>query len=409
MKSVVTESASDTRSTRSVPPHRRLRVLQVIDSLTVGGAEQLLVTLARHIDRTRYDLQVCSLAPLDDSPIVTDLRAINIPVYSLGGVRLRDPRHMLQLAARVRQSRVDVIHTHLGYGNAIGTLAGWLVGCPVVSTLHNIRDVYPRFGKLKQEVQNQVLRSCSCTIIAVAPEVRAAAVEKLRLPASKVVDVPNGIDTEAFAHPDPAIVAARRRELLADSAGPLVMAVGNLRQPKGHEYLIAATPLVAQTFPTVRVAIVGRKTAYEPVLREQIAACGVEDQVVLTGQRRDVAELVAAADLFVLPSVLEGLPLALLEAMAAGKPVVATAVGGVPRVVDDGETGRLVEPANPAALAAAMVQLLSNPEQSARLAAAGLARVRETYGADAWTQHLQRIYTAVTAGKRGVQQIGAAS
>jgi len=131
-------------------------------------------------------------------------------------------------------------------------------------------------------------------------------------------------------------------------------------------------------------------------MRAAIAADGLGDRVALVGQRRDVAALLAAADLFVLPSLWEGLPLALLEAMAAGTPVVATAVGGVPRVVENGVTGRLAAPGDAAGLAAAIGELLADPEGAGQMALAGQARVRATYGAPAWADRLEEIYDRAT-------------
>jgi glycosyltransferase involved in cell wall biosynthesis len=371
--------------------------MQVINSLVVGGAEQLLVILARHIDRTRYDLRVCSAAPLGDTPIVRELRELEIPLYSLGVGQPRVPRHVLGLAALARRQRIDVLHTHLGYGNTIGAMAGLLARRPVVATMHSVQhtvqEVRPGLGTLKVVLRSQALRWGAREIIAVAPEVHTAAIRDLGLPPGKIVDVPNGIDTEAFAHLDPAAVRERRRELLGGAAGPLAVTVGNMRAAKGHEYLVAATARTRAQLPGLRVAIVGRGGEYEPVVREAIATHNVGGQVILTGQRRDIAEIVAAADLYVLPSVLEGLPLALLEAMAAGKPVVATAVGGVPRVVQDGHNGRLVPPADADALAAAMTHLLTATDEAERLAENGRAHVRAAYGAAGWARQLESIYS----------------
>jgi len=372
---------------------RRLRVLQVIDSLSVGGAEQLLVTLARHIDRDRYDVHVCSMAPLDpDSAILRDLREEGTPVATLDGVLWREPRHAVRLAALVRRHNIDVLHTHLSTSTVVGALAGALAHRPVVATLHNVRDVYTRYGRLKAALHGQVLRHSVRTVIACAPQVRAMAMDELGLPPRTVVDVPNGIDTDDFAGVDPALVAARRRELLGDTPGPLVLSVGNLLLSKGHAHLVEATGLLAPSFPGLRVVIVGRLEEAAPALRATIVACGLERHVALLGQRRDVAALLAAADLFVLPSLWEGLPLALLEAMAAGTPVVATAVGGVPRVVEDSVTGRLVAPGDAAGLATALADLLADPEGAQRMALAGQAHVRAAYGAPAWADRLEEIY-----------------
>jgi len=388
-------------SLRAAPMARatdRLRVMQVINSLVVGGAEQLLVTLAQHIDADRYDLRVCSLSPLDGTPIERDLRALGVPVYSVSETTRHDARHVARLASLTRRLNVDVLHTHLPYANIIGTLAGAAARRPVVSTLHNVRSVHNPYnwdGRLKEGLQTYLLRYGVRTVIACAPEVRAMATDELGLPACHVVDIPNGIDTVAVAAVSPAEAAARRAELLAGAAGPLVLAVGNLLIAKGHVVLVEAAALLRPRFPGLRVAIVGREGEGAPAVRERIAALGLERHVALVGQRRDVPALLAAADAFALPSLWEGLPLALLEAMAAGAPTVATAVGGMPRVLEDGVTGRLVAPGDAGALAEALGDLLSDPVGARALAAAGQAHVRAVYGAPTWADHLQSIYSEV--------------
>ncbi len=377
---------------------RRLRVLQVSDSLSVGGAEKLLVTLASHIDRDRYDLRVSSLAPLEDTAIVTDLRALDIPIETLGGVLLRDPRGPARLAALARRLNVDVLHTHLSTSTMIGALAGALARRPVVATLHSLRDEYTRHAGLKHQLHARALRHGVRTVIACAPEVRAMAIDDFGLSPYRVIDVPNGIDTSASDAVSPAEAAARRAELLDGATGPLVLAVGNLLPPKGHTVLVEAAAVLRERFPGLRVAIVGREDESAPEVRARIAALGLERHVALVGQRRDVPALLAAADVFAQPSLWEGLPLALLEAMAAGVPAVASAVGGVPRVLEDGVTGRLAPPGDAAALAGALGDLLADPAAAHLLAAAGQAHVRATYGAPAWARTLERIYSDVAAG-----------
>jgi glycosyltransferase involved in cell wall biosynthesis len=377
---------------------RRLRVLQVIDSLPLGGAEQLLVTLASHIDATRFDLQVCSIAPLEESsPVVRDLRALKIPLHALtrDGERRHSPRHVFRLAGLVRRLGIDVLHTHLGYGNSVGSIAGALVHRPVVSTLHNAYFTPTRIGRLKQEARSQVLRWFAHTIIACAPEVRQAALTQFRLPAGKLVDVPNGIDVAAYAGTDSRAKACRDA-FLKGATGPLVIAVGNLRPAKGHEYLVDGTARLRRRFPGLRVVIVGRGGEHETALRARIIALNLDNCVELAGVRRDVAPILQAADLFVQPSVTEGLPPALLEAMAACVPVVVTAVGGMPRLVEGGVTGRLVPPADSVALADAMGDMLNDPDRAARMAAAAQERIRHLYGARPWAQRLERIYAAAS-------------
>jgi len=377
-----------------------LRVLQVIDSLPQGGAEQLLVTLATHIDRARYDLRVCSLHSLDeDSPVVRALRALGTPIYALGDGRWHDPRHVLAVAGLARAHRIDVLHTHLPYADTVGNLAGLITNRPVVSTLHSVRDARQSPGWIKHRLQVQALRWGARVIIACAPEVGRDARERLRLPARKLTVVPNGIDIEAFAAGDVEGARACRRALLGEHAGPLVVAVGNLLPAKGHEVLVEATPGLLARFPGARVAIVGRGGHNEPLVCARIAALDLGGRVLLAGQRRDIPDVLAAADLFVLSSLWEGLPLAVLEAMAAGTPVVATAIGGVPRVVEDGVTGLLAPAGDADALTRAMLEALGQPDAARQRAAAARAHVRAIYGADAWARRLQSIYSSV-AGRR---------
>lgn len=376
--------------------HERLRVLEVIDSLVLGGAERHLVIVARYLDPERYDVRVLSLYPLLDTPIEQALRANGTPLYTIDTARRHTPVHVPRVAELVRREGIDLVHTHLNYANTIGTLGARLAGRPVVSTLHNVHNVYANFAALKGGLQTQAMRWGAHTIIACAPEVRTMALEAMHLPRHKVVDLPYGIETDRFDNLDPAAVDTRRRELLGDgaAAGPLVVSVGNLLASKGHEYLVSALAQVVRQVGGVRLAIVGRSEENEAVVRARIAELGLGDHVVLTGQRPDVAEIVAAADLFVLSSLWEGLPLAMLEAMAAGKPIVATAVGGIPGAIDDGVNGRLIQPADVDGLAAAMSELLLHPAEARRLGDAARRRVDKAYRADMRAGQLGDIYDA---------------
>jgi glycosyltransferase involved in cell wall biosynthesis len=370
--------------------------LQLLEGLPVGGAEQLQVILARYLDTTRYDLRVCSLAPIKGSPIACELRAMGVPVFSFGGVRLRDPRHLLRLAALIRLQRIDVIHTHLCNAHILGALAGALAHRPVVSTLHNLPDAYNSQGSaLMDTLQTLALRWGTSRVIACAPRVADDARARLGLPDRKLVVVPNGIDTRAFLHPDTAAARAVRRELLGPHAGPLVLSIGTVRAQKGHQYLVEATPRLLDAFPGLRVVIVGPANNNQATVQECIDRLDLGGRVLLAGERLDIPELLAAADLFVLPSVSEGLPLVLLEALAAGTPAVATLVGGVPGAVEDGVTARLVPPADAGALADAMLEVLQHPDAARRRAEAGRAHVQATYGGEVWAERLQAIFSQV--------------
>jgi glycosyltransferase involved in cell wall biosynthesis/peptidoglycan/xylan/chitin deacetylase (PgdA/CDA1 family) len=376
----------------------RIGVLHVIDSLGVGGAEQLLVILARHIDRSRFDMQVCSLNAVDPgSPIVDSLRSSGTPIHDVSGFVRHDPRHVMRVAMLVRRMRFGIVHGHLPYGYTVAALAGKLTRRTAVATLHSIHDVAPSRHTWKVAVKHLVLRRWTHSVIACAEEIAVAARTRLNLPDSRLVVLRNPVEDAAFDEIEPSVASATRRELLSGRAGPLVVAIGALLPAKGHEILVAAVPGLLEVFPEARVVIAGRRGSNAAVVHRRMTESGVQDHVLLAGLRRDVRAVLAAADLFVLPSLWEGLPLALLEAMAAGTPVVATRVGGVPEVVADGASGRLVAPGDHEALARAMIDVLSHPDAARNRAVAARAHMHASHGARPWADCLSDIYESLAA------------
>src|SRR5437588_961690 len=368
----------------------RLRVLHVIDSLVLGGAEQLLLTLATHIDASRFDMRVCSLSPDDaGSPISVALSGQGIPVYRAWDLHQHDVRHLLWLTMLMRREAIDLVHTHLAYGNVMGLLAAAASGRLAVATIHSEKDHQRGLTASKQWLQGALLRRRASVIVACSAEVEASARTRFRIPPGKLMVLPNGIETAAYRGNDPEAAHLRRAELLDLRAGPLVVAVGRLSPQKGHETLVDATALLRERFPALRVVIVGRDGDNSPLVRERLAAHGLLEHVVLAGERADVPAVLAAAEPVVHASLYEGLPLALLEAMAAGLPVVATAVGGVPNAADQGRCARLVAPGDPRALAEAMAELLGDPDGAAELGTRAAAFVRARYEAADWARRLE--------------------
>jgi glycosyltransferase involved in cell wall biosynthesis len=372
----------------------------------MGGAEHLLVTLGRFIDRDAFDLRVCSLRTLDDtSPIPRALHKLRIPVHALGGRRRHAPRHVLMVAALIWQHRIDVVHTHLPYASIIGVVAARLARRPVATTLHNINEVRPRPGLNVYGLAARSLRLGASVVIACAPEVGAEAIRGLGLPPDRVCVVPNAIDVRLFTEVGRDQVRVRRREFLGHGQGPLIVSVGNLLPGKGHHFLVEAMPRLLEAYPDAHLAIVGAPGSNSSLVSSRVAELGLNGRVILAGERDDVAEIMSAADVVAVPSMWEGLPLVVLEAMAAARPVVATSVGGVPGIIQDGVTGRLVRPGDADGLARAMRELLRDPDAAAQLGSAARARVLATYGADGWTQRLQTIYLMLASQRRATELV----
>jgi glycosyltransferase involved in cell wall biosynthesis len=297
-----------------------------------------------------------------------------------------DPRSMARLRTVLAHERADILHTHTHFSlNVIGRVAARAAGADVIAHMH-VENVF-RPGRIAQSAQvavdNGTARLCRW-IVAVADATHAALVAQ-GYPAARTVTVHNGIETREPAHP---------ASLEPPPAGPVLVEIGRLCDVKGQRELIAALALLERDDVTVLLAgeDIEANGAYRLRLEREARKLGVDDRVRFLGRRDDVPSLLASADALVLPSWIEGLPLVVLEAMAAGVPVVASAVGGTPEVVVDGETGSLVPPRDVPALARAIDALLADPEQARRFGEAGRQRAREHFDAGAAARRILGLY-----------------
>jgi L-malate glycosyltransferase len=368
----------------SAPVDRRLTVLYVIWSLQAGGAERVVADLARKIDRRRFRPLVCCLN--FKGQLAVPLEAEGIPVFALDKRPRLDLRVLLRLVRLMRRERVDVVHTHLWTSSFWGRLAAVLAGVPVrVVTEHNL-DTWRR---APHWLADRCLARVTGHFIFVSAAVMEFYRSRLSLAPSRYRVVLNAVERPPLENrPDPG--AARARLGLA-GARPVVGAVGRLEERKGHAFLLEALRRVGEAEPGVRGLIVGEGREKERLveLRDRLA---LGDRVRLVGYWPDLAEALAAIDVFVLPSLMEGHPLAVLEAMATARPIVATAVGGNAEAIEDGVNGLLVPPADPEALAAAILSLLRDPERAARLGRAARRTLEERFSLEASVQANEEVY-----------------
>ncbi len=206
-----------------------------------------------------------------------------------------------------------------------------------------------------------------------------------------MITIANAVDTTRFT-PRPDLDRAAVRRTAGVGEGPLILNVSRLVPQKGHSYLLDAARIVIDHCPDARFLLAGEGPLQDD-LATAVAAHGLQDHVILAGFRPDVADLLAACDVFVLSSLWEGMPVALLEALAAGCPAIATDVGGVRDVVQSGRTGLLVPPADAGALAAAILELMRAPARARALGAAGQAWVRDEFGQATWVRRCEALYT----------------
>jgi glycosyltransferase involved in cell wall biosynthesis len=306
-----------------------------------------------------------------------------------------DPRLVLELARHFRQAAVDLVHAHEFTMNVYGAAAGFIARVPVIATVHG-RGYYA--AKARRLTALGLAARSGAILVAVSTDIQAFLRTRLGLDHVRVV--PNGIDLERPARGD------RERGRRAIGVGPeaiVVGNVGNLYPVKGHRALVAA---LAELDPNVHLAIAGRG-AEEAGLRSLAGDLGIAARVHLLGYREDTPDLLAASDIYALPSLYEGQSLALIEAMAAGLPVVATEVGGNPEVLGRSEVeGLFVPPSDPAALARALARMAADRALRARLGAAARARARSEFSLDAMLGRYRALYDEVLAGRplRGAQR-----
>ena len=374
----------------------RIRVHAVIDNLSCGGAELLLAEFAGPARAEGIDLSVGYLTDDLGDEALRRLRQVGVepelvPVSSM--VSLQDLNRLRRHLAGVAP---DIVHSHLGTSDCLGAVASRLVGVPVVSTLHQAEWVSrSRRGSARLRLAALARRRCAARIIAVSESARRAYLATGWDAPQRVTVVHNGVAGEAA----PGSGRAVRRELGIAPDAPVVAMVSTLRPEKCHEVALAALPALRARFPDVRLVVAGDGPT-RPRLEELARGVG-GDAVIITGHRDDVMAVLDAADVLLHPSRIEAFPTVLLEAMAASVPIVATAVGGIPEIMRDGDGGLLLQPPpDPARLVDALEHLLGDPDLRRRMGAAGRERFEGTFTLDRWVRQTRTVYDSVLAAAR---------
>lgn len=358
------------------------RVAHVIWSLGLGGAEQVVIRLAAGLDRRRFEAFICCLDR--PGPFAPRAEAEGIEVVALDKRGPLDARAALRLARLLRSRRVDVVHTHLWGASLWGRLAAVAARVPaIVTTEHNV-DSWKGAHHLALD---RALAHVTTHLVAVSRQVQEF-YEARGVGRGRWRVVYNGVDTSGGLRRtrSPAF-----RELGLSPDGPVVGLVGRLVPAKAPEVFLRALSLAAPRVPGLRGLVVG-----DGPLRSELEAVarrlGLGDLVVFAGVRQDVADLLPGLDALLFSSLREGLSMAMLEAMAAGVPVVATEVGGTPELITHGESGLLVPPGHPERLADALVGLLEDPAGADAIRQAARRRVEDRFSLARMTAAHEALY-----------------
>lgn len=368
---------------------------ELAGSAGYGGGERYLELLFDRLDRTRFHpILICP----ESGPFADKMAARGVSTRILTLDPLFSPAALVRLVHFLKREEVAILQTHGARANFYGRLAGRLAGVPcVVSTVHNSIDDY-EVGRVTRWLYKAMLRvtvPLADRIICVSEAIKQDLLDDCPAAAPRAVTVYNGVDAASFdGRGDGQRI--RREWCLGD--GPVLLTVARLTEQKGHRFLIEALPGLLSDWPTLCCVFVGEGESRES-LRRMARETGVAQSCRFAGARDDVVDWYAAADVVVLPSLSEGFPFVVLEALAMFKPVVATKVNGVPEIIEDGRTGLLVPPRDPQALERAIRRILHDPESAARMGRAGHARVAARLTAGRMVQDTTAVFESALASE----------
>jgi len=368
---------------------RKTKVCMVIATLERGGAEKQLALLATRLDRSRFEPSVIALSR--GGPFQEELEAAGVPCRVLGLRRWNAPIGLWRLRGCIRRQRPHVVHTWMFTANAYGRVAARLAGRPPVVV--GERSVHAWKGRLRLAVDRALVRWTK-VVVANSPSV-ARSLESVGVPGAIIKVIPNAFD--------PLGGTARDIDALGDFGdAPRLVTVGRLCPPKRHDVVLRATRRIIDAYPRATLTIAG-EGPQRPALEALAAELGLRDAVRMPGTVSDVPALLAESDLFLFATDWEGLPNAVIEAMYAGAPVVATASPGVIDVVEDGATGLLTAGVEPEALAAGALELLGSAGRMKALAKRARGVVLERYSVERMVGAYQALYERLAAPQGGAR------
>ncbi len=368
-----------------------LKVIHLITELDRGGAQTALYRLLAHSDRQRYAFHVLCLYN-GDKVVAQQIRQLGIPVTDLGMSRQWRMDALWRLYQILRQERPFLLHTWMFHANIPGRVLGRLAGVPAIISAERTMGQEGRFRRLL----NRLTGNLPDSIICVSQQVADFAASEIGLPRARLTVIRNGIDLAQFDNlPDR---PTARAESGLPPQGRIIAAIGRPRPVKGFAYLLDAFARIAATYPDLHLLFVGDGPEKRP-LQAAAQQLPCANHILFLGDQQEIPRLLAGVDVLVLPSLWEGLPNVVLEAMAAGLPVVATAVGGTPELLIPNETGLLVPPRDPGALAEAICQLLDHPEWAAQMGQNGRQRVAEQFTIERMVEQTEALYEQLFSKK----------
>ena len=362
----------------------KLKLMQITHDLAIGGLQRVVVNICKNIDREKFDISVLCLRDLGE--FVPEVESMGIKVYFLPQKNGTDYLSFLKVAKILRREKPDVIHTHNTQPFVDGTIGALMSGVKTIIHTDHARN-FP--DKRRYMYGEWLMSHFAYKVVGVSEHTSKNLIKYEKISRKKILIIPNGIDGNRFSIN--INKQAKRKELGVHGSGPIIGLGVRLTEGKGINYLLQAMPDIIKKFTDITLVIAGDGPAADK-LKKQTVELGITRNVLFLGPRLDIPELLKVFDIYVLPSLSEGLPMVLLEAMAAGCPIVATNVGGIPTLIKHGDNGSMVEPKNPEALASEIIKLLSSQELRSQYSKKALETFQENYSADIMTRKYEQLY-----------------
>ena len=362
----------------------KTRLMIITHDLAIGGLQQVVVNLCRTINRDKFDVSVLCLRTLGE--FVPEVEKLGIKVFFLPQKKGTDYFSFLGVAKILRREKIEVIHTHNTQPFIDGTIGALLSGVKTIVHTDHARS-FP--DKRRYMFAEWFMSHFAYKIVGVSKHTSQNLLKYEKISRKKIVTIPNGIDGEKFNIKIDK--KAKRKELGVKGNGPVIGLGVRLNKGKGITYLLQAMPAIIKAFPDITLIIAGEGPA-EDELQQEAFDLGVANNVKFIGARLDIPEFLKLFDAYILPSLSEGLPMVLLEAMAAGCPIVATNVGGIPSVIEHGESGILVEPQKSKPLAFEIIELLTKKKLADKYSKNGLEKFKDCFSAEIMFEKYEELY-----------------
>ncbi len=377
---------------------RRIKALQVINNTGtgIGGGENYILTLAKHMPKVGFDL-ICTCYPGGEFEKV--LKGNGIESFPINLSRKGNFSVVMAIAGFCRNNNVDIVHAHGATGMLAARMASLIPGgIRPITTYHiaitNITDI-PFWKKKIFALFDRSTSVVDKKILSASHAVKEIMIREAFFARNRISVLHSGIDVSRFKNRQRGKV---RRELCLPDPVTVIGVVARLSEEKGIGYLLEAMPHVLKRYPNLYLLIAGDGPIKDK-LKNLSVHMGLEQNVIFLGYRNDIPEFMTDIDLLVMPSLTEGFPLSLLEGMAAGLPIVATRVGGIPEIITDGREGILVPPREPDALAKAIIRVLREKESGKTMGLAGRKVVEEKFNADVMVAKTEGVYNQLLTGK----------